>query len=103
MAATGGDESGGPAPSLGEFLRERRMRLQPEEAGLRRPRGQRSSADPGLRREEVAELADISVAYYTFIERGRDVRPSKEVLRSIGRALNLTAGEQRQLLEPAYR
>ena len=36
-------------------------------------------------------------AYYTFIERGRDVRPSKEVLRSIGRALNLTAGEQRQL------
>jgi len=97
MAATGGDDSGGPAPSLGEFLRERRMRLQPEEAGLRRPRGQRSSADPGLRREEVAELADISVAYYTFIERGRDVRPSKEVLRSIGRALNLTAGEQRQL------
>ena len=60
------------------------MRLQPEEVGLRRTRGQRSSADPGLRREEVAELADISVAYYTFIERGRDVRPSKEVLRSIG-------------------
>lgn len=73
------------------------MRLQPEEVGISRPRGQRSSADPGLRREEVAELADISVAYYTFIERGRDVRPSQEVLRSIGRALHLTAGEQRQL------
>ena len=93
MAARGGE----PVPSLGEFLRERRMRLQPEEVGISRPRGQRSSADPGLRREEVAQLADMSVAYYTFIERGRDVRPSKEVLRSIGRALQLTAGEQRQL------
>ncbi|MEP6650427.1 MAG: helix-turn-helix transcriptional regulator, partial [Lapillicoccus sp.] len=97
MAAEGRDAVGDTAPSLGDFLRERRMRLQPEEVGISRPHGQRSSADPGLRREEVAELADISVAYYTFIERGRDVRPSQEVLRSIGRALLLTAGEQRQL------
>ena len=97
MADRGRDVGGDPEPSLGEFLRERRMRLQPEEVGIRRPPGQRSSADPGLRREEVAELADISVAYYTFVERGRDVRPSAEVLRSIGRALQLTAGEQRQL------
>src|SRR4029450_10671665 len=92
MAAQGRNGSGGPAPSLGEFLRERRMRLQPEEVGISRPRSQGSSADPGLRREEVADLADISVAYYTFIERGRDVRPSKEVLRSIGRAMVLTEG-----------
>jgi transcriptional regulator with XRE-family HTH domain len=83
-------------PSLGEYLRERRMRLQPEELGIARGRGH---DDPGLRREEVAELADLSVAYYTFIERGRDVRPSPEVLRSIGRALRLTAGEQRMLLD----
>jgi len=82
--------------SLGEFLRERRMRLQPEEVGIARGRGH---DDPGLRREEVAELADLSVAYYTFIERGQDVRPSPEVLRSIGRALRLTAGEQRLLLD----
>ncbi len=84
-------------PSLGEFLRERRMRIQPEEVGISRGRSGRSHDDPGLRREEVAELADLSVAYYTFIERGRDVRPSREVLRSIGRVLQLTAGEQRML------
>ncbi len=86
-------------PSLGEFLRERRTRLQPEEVGIARRSGGRAPDDPGLRREEVAELADLSVAYYTFIERGRDVRPSREVLRSIGRALQLTAGEQRMLLD----
>ena len=83
-------------PSLGEFLRERRMRLQPEELGISRGRG---DDDPGLRREEVADLADLSVAYYTFIERGRDVRPSRDVLHSIGRALRLTSGEQRMLLD----
>ena len=68
--------------------------LAPEEVGIKRAKGRRRV---GLSRTEVAELADISVAYYTFVERGRDVRPSTEVLRSIGRALQLTAGEQRQL------
>ena len=83
-----------PAGTLGAFLQERRLRLQPEDVGIRRPgpRGRR-----GLRRSEVAELADISLAYYTFIERGRDVRPSAAVLDSIAVALQLTAGERRQL------
>ncbi|MEO8829556.1 helix-turn-helix transcriptional regulator [Lapillicoccus sp.] len=81
-------------PSLGDFLRERRMRVEPEQVGIARRRGH---DNPGLRREEVAELADISVAYYTFIERGRDVRPSAEVLNSIGRVLQLTSGDLRLL------
>ena len=103
MAPPGGNEGSnaggaGTTPSLGEFLRAKRMRMHPEDVGIaRRGNRTRGTDDPGLRREEVAELADISVAYYTFIERGRDVRPSTEVLRSIGRALQLTAGEQRLL------
>lgn len=79
---------------MGEFLREHRLRLRPEDVGIPRAKGRRTR---GLKRAEVASLADISVAYYTFIERGRDVRPSKDVLTSIARALQLTAGERRQL------
>ncbi|MDQ6715006.1 MAG: helix-turn-helix transcriptional regulator [Actinomycetota bacterium] len=97
MAPPGGQHGRDAAPSLGEFLRERRMRIQPEQVGISRGRGSRQHDHPGLRREEVAELADISVAYYTFIERGRDVRPSPEVLNSIGRVMQLTAGELRLL------
>ena len=82
------------APSLGMFLHQRRMRLQPEDVGLPRAAGRHAT---GLRRAEVAQLADISLAYYTFIERGRDLRPSRTVLDSIGRALQLTAGERRML------
>jgi len=72
------------------------MRLQPEDVGIARVGGRNVS---GLRRAEVAELADISLSYYTFIERGRDLRPSTAVLGSIGRALQLTAGEHRMLNE----
>ena len=103
MAPPGGHEGRTDStPSLGEFLRAKRMLIEPADVGItRRRNGRRAheADDPGLRREEVAELADISVAYYTFIERGRDVRPSTEVLRSIGRALRLTAGEQRLLFD----
>lgn len=70
------------------------MRLHPEDVGIARRRGR---AGTGLRRAEVAELADISLAYYTFIEQGRDLRPSTTVLDSLGRALQLTAGERRML------
>ncbi len=70
------------------------MRLHPADAGIAGSAGRKV---PGLRRAEVADLADISVSYYTFIERGRDLRPSKAVLDSIGRALQLTAGERRIL------
>ena len=83
-----------PAPTLGTFLRGRRMGLKPEDVGIARAKGRNVS---GLRRAEVAELADMSLAYYTFIERGRDLRPSRAVLDSIGRALLLTARERRML------
>ena len=52
---------------------------------------------PGLRREEVAELANIGVAWYTLLEQGSDVHPSRPVLESLARALRLTAAEQRHL------
>jgi transcriptional regulator with XRE-family HTH domain len=72
--------------ALGEFLRVRRERLRPEDVGL--PSGWRRRV-PGLRREEVALLAGISVEYYLRLEQGRDQHPSDQVLHSIARALRL--------------
>lgn len=84
-----------PAPSpLGDFLRARRRALAPEDVGIRRTRGRRRR---GLRRAEVAELAGISVAYYGFIERGRDLRPSPAVLDALDRALRLDSRERAEL------
>lgn len=77
--------------ALGKFLRSRRERLSPEGAGLP-PRERRRT--PGLRREEVAELASISTAWYTYLEQGRDVQPSRETLDSIAEALHLAAIER---------
>jgi transcriptional regulator with XRE-family HTH domain len=79
---------------VAEFLRVRRARLRPQDVGL--PDGSRRRT-PGLRREEVAQLADISTTYYTFLEQGRDVRPSEQVLDSLGRALRLTPAERAHL------
>ncbi len=72
---------------LGEFLRARRQRLQPEDVGLAAGPGQRRVA--GLRREEVAILAGVSTSYYLRLEQGRDVRPSPQVLGALARALRL--------------
>lgn len=80
---------------LGQFLRSRRERLTPNAVGL--PSGQRRRT-PGLRREEVAELAGIGSGWYTFLEQGRDVRPSEGAVRRISRALKLSQGEQKYLL-----
>lgn len=80
--------------ALGEFLRDRRRRLAPEDVGIKRDRGRKRS---GLRRAEVAELAHISVAYYGFIERGRDLRPSRAVLDALARALRLDSTERAEL------
>jgi transcriptional regulator with XRE-family HTH domain len=79
---------------IAEFLRVRRARLRPQDVGL--PDGSRRRT-PGLRREEVAQLADISTTYYTFLEQGRDVRPSEQVLDALGRALRLTPAERAHL------
>lgn len=79
---------------LGEFLRGRRERLQPADVGM--PAGQRRRV-VGLRREEVAVLAHLSVTWYTYLEQGRDVRPSDEVLDNLVRVLRLTEDEARYL------
>jgi transcriptional regulator with XRE-family HTH domain len=76
-----------PSP-LGEFLRSRRKELAPEDVGIKRAKGRRRV---GLSRTEVAELANISVAYYDIIERGRDLRPSVGVIDGLARALKLDA------------
>ena len=79
---------------LGAFLRSRRERLRPEDVGL--PTGSRRRT-PGLRREEVAVLAHISIEYYVRLEQGRAPRPSGEVLAGIGGALRLTDAESDHL------
>lgn len=83
-----------PNITLGEFLRARRERLTPEEVGLS-SFGRRRT--PGLRREEVAQLAHIGVSWYTSLEQGREVNPSEQVLDSLAEALRLTADERRHL------
>ncbi|MFD8863557.1 helix-turn-helix transcriptional regulator [Streptomyces sp. NPDC059590] len=75
---------------LGVFLRSRRERLRPQDAGL--PSGPRRRT-PGLRREEVAVLAHISTEYYIRLEQGRAPRPSGDVLAAIAGALRLTDAE----------
>jgi transcriptional regulator with XRE-family HTH domain len=102
--------------TLGEFLRAHRARLEPSDVGLRGG-GDRRVA--GLRREEVAVLAGVSIDYYTRLEQGRERNPSAQVLDAIGRALklnsdarghifrlaglnpNLTPGSTRDLVHPA--
>ncbi|MGP4088195.1 helix-turn-helix transcriptional regulator [Streptomyces sp. KR55] len=80
---------------LSEFLRTRRARLKPEDVGL--PDFGRHRRVPGLRREELAQLAGVSVAYYTRLEQGNGQNVSAEVLGSIARALRLTDAEHAHL------
>lgn len=80
--------------ALADFLRSRRARLSPADVGL--PPGARRRT-PGLRREEVAQLANIGVSWYTALEQGRDVRPSEQVLNSLAEALRLSPAERRHL------
>ncbi|GAA3907895.1 MmyB family transcriptional regulator [Actinoplanes auranticolor] len=79
---------------LGIFLRSRRARITPTEAGL--PSGPRRRV-PGLRRDEVAQLAGASVEYYTELERGRGAQPSTQMLAALARALRLDADERDHL------
>jgi transcriptional regulator with XRE-family HTH domain len=88
----------GQRQDVAQFLRSRRERLTPRAAGL--PSGQRRRT-PGLRREEVAQLAGIGSGWYTFLEQGRDVRPSEEALLRISRALQLNHAERKYLLSLA--
>ncbi|WP_369255659.1 helix-turn-helix transcriptional regulator [Streptomyces sp. R35] len=80
---------------LGRFLRARRARVTPEEAGLRAGAGLRRT--PGLRREELATLAGISIDYYVRLERGKETRPSPSVVDALARALLLEETEHEHL------
>jgi transcriptional regulator with XRE-family HTH domain len=79
---------------LARFLRSRRERITPAEVGL--PAGPRRRS-AGLRREEVAVLAGLSPTWYTYLEQGRDIHPSVEVLDSLARVLRLTEDERRYM------
>jgi transcriptional regulator with XRE-family HTH domain len=78
-----------------DFLVSRRARVNPDQAGLRLYGGQRRV--PGLRREEVALLAGVSVDYYTRLERGNLAGASKQVLDALARALRLDGAEREHL------
>ncbi|GGX28929.1 helix-turn-helix domain-containing protein [Streptomyces chartreusis] len=84
-----------PRAELSEFLRTRRARLKPEDVGL--PDYGRHRRVPGLRREELAQLAGVSVAYYTRLEQGNGRNVSAEVLDAIARALRLSDAEHAHL------
>jgi transcriptional regulator with XRE-family HTH domain len=79
---------------LAAFVRSRRERLRPEQVGLPRSRRRRT---PGLRREEVAQLAGVGVTWYTWLEQGREINPSQQVLEAIARSLRFDAHERTHL------
>ncbi|WP_085317934.1 MmyB family transcriptional regulator [Derxia lacustris] len=89
-----------PAPTLGAFLRSHRERLSPAALGL--PAGLRRRT-PGLRREELAQLAGLSPTWLTWAEQGRAVALSAEALARLAAALQLSAAERRYLFELAGR
>ncbi|WP_433463121.1 helix-turn-helix transcriptional regulator [Spirillospora sp. CA-128828] len=86
---------------LGEFLRTRRARLRPEDVGLPDYGGRRRV--PGLRREELAQLAGVSAGYYTRLEQGQSGNASDAVLDAIARVLQLDEAELSHLRRLAHR
>ncbi|MCU1532166.1 MAG: family transcriptional regulator [Arthrobacter sp.] len=90
-------EGMGQSAEFGKFLKAMRSRLTPEKAGIAPTSGARRV--PGLRREEIARLADVSTDYYTRLEQGRNIHPSRAVLDSVARALCLDAGEQTHMMD----
>src|SRR5689334_24219742 len=79
---------------LSDFLRTRRARINPSDVGLFNGGRRRT---PGLRREEVALLANIGTTWYTRLEQGLPINVSADVLAAISRALRLTSDERRHL------
>ena len=84
---------------VGEFLRARREALRPADVGL--PAGSRRRT-PGLRREEIALLAGVSVTWYTWLEQGRRINASRDVLLALARALRLDDAGRDHLLALAH-
>ncbi|MGW7068505.1 helix-turn-helix transcriptional regulator [Streptomyces sp. NPDC054855] len=89
----------GTGTELGRYLRARRAQVTPSEAGL--PQGTGLRRTPGLRREELATLAGVSVDYYTRLERGRETNPSPSVVDALARALRLSGDAHERLHELA--
>ncbi|MGF7029325.1 transcriptional regulator with XRE-family HTH domain [Paenibacillus mucilaginosus] len=87
--------------AIGEFLKTRRSGLSPKQMGL--PEGYTRRRTPGLRREEVAQLADVSVTWYTWLEQGREVSASAEVLDRLASALQMRPAEREYLYQLAGR
>ncbi len=83
---------------LSDFLKSRRARISPATVGLTNGRRRRT---PGLRREEVADLAGVGLTWYTWLEQGRDIRVSPDVLTAIARALQLEPAERAHLFRLA--
>ncbi|MEA5456378.1 helix-turn-helix transcriptional regulator [Sinomonas sp. JGH33] len=87
----------GQSAEFGRFLKAMRSRLSPEQVGISAvDRGRRV---PGLRREEIARLAGVSTDYYTRLEQGRNIHPSRSVLDSVGRALHLDESEHAHMID----
>src|SRR6201992_2880643 len=80
---------------LRAFLRSRRARVSPADVGLPDEGARRRT--PGLRREELAALAGVGVSWYTWLEQGRDIHPSPDVLDALARALRLDAADRSTL------
>jgi len=89
------EQQGSTGTELGLFLRARRTQVTPAQAGFTTGTGVRRT--PGLRREEVAALAGMSIDYYTRIERGKETRPSPPVIDALARALQLDHDEHEHL------
>jgi transcriptional regulator with XRE-family HTH domain len=87
----------GQSAEFGKFLKAMRSRLKPDDGGLPGTSGVRRV--PGLRREEIARLADVSTDYYTRLEQGRNIHPSRAVLDSVARALRLDSSEQAHMMD----
>jgi len=84
--------------ALSEFLKSKRASIKPQSVGL--PLGTRRRT-PGLRREEVAQLAGVSTTWYTWLEQGRDIKVSSSVLDSISSTLRLNSDERKYLYDLA--
>jgi len=94
MSNARNDNSFARRREAGAFLRSRRARLAPPEVGL--PEGFRRRT-PGLRREEVAMLAGVGTTWYTWLEQGRDIEPSNEILSALAEVLRLDPAERHHL------
>src|SRR6266516_6617306 len=82
---------------LAAFLRTQRARLQPTDVGLPEDFHPGLRRTPGLRREEVAKLCGVSVTWYTWLEQGRNISPSEQVVEALARALLLDPDQRRHI------